>query len=183
VGLEAAARRRVGGYSLGMRQRLGLAGALLGDPQVLVLDEPANGLDPEGIRWMRDFLRALADQGRTVLVSSHNLAEVEQTADDVVVIAEGRLRAHCTLDELRSRTVQRVEVRTNHVAELRGRLAALHIDATPTGPSGLRVTGVSAEIVGEVAAAGGIPLFGISGDGADLESLFFALTAPVEVAA
>src|SRR5207253_5198098 len=91
VDLGAAARRRAGGFSLGMTQRLGLAGALLGDPQILVLDEPANGLDPEGIRWLRDFLRGLAAEGRTVLVSSHVLAEVAQTVDDVVVIHRGRL--------------------------------------------------------------------------------------------
>jgi ABC-2 type transport system ATP-binding protein len=104
VGLEHAAKRRVGGFSLGMRQRLGLAGALLGEPAVLVLDEPTGGLDPGGIRWLRDFLRGYAAAGRTVLVSSHNLAEVEQTVDDVVIIAQGRLRAHCTLDELRGRS-------------------------------------------------------------------------------
>ena len=100
VGLEAAADRRAGGYSLGMRQRLGLAGALLGDPRVLVLDEPANGLDPQGIRWLRDFLRSLAAEGRAVLVSSHVLAEVAQTAHEVVVIASGRSVAQAPLEEL-----------------------------------------------------------------------------------
>ena len=178
VRLADAADRRVGGFSLGMRQRLALAGALLGDPQILILDEPTNGLDPEGIRWLRDFLRDFAAQGRTVLVSSHNLAEVEQTVDDVVIIAEGRLRAHCTLDELRARTHRAVDVRTNHVTELRGRLAALQIESTPTGPDSLRVTGAGPETVGEVAAVGGIPLFGITARAADLESLFFELTAP-----
>src|SRR5204862_4558992 len=96
VGLTADADRRVGGYSLGMRQRLGLAAALLGDPRVLVLDEPANGLDPQGIRWLRDFLRRLAAEGRAILVSSHVLAEVSQTADDVVVINKGRSVAQST---------------------------------------------------------------------------------------
>ena len=101
VGLSDVANRRVGGFSLGMRQRLGLsAGALLGEPAVLVLDEPTNGLDPEGVRWLREFLRTFAAGGRTVLVSSHNLGEVEQTVDDVAIIAEGRLRAHCSLEEL-----------------------------------------------------------------------------------
>ena len=90
VGIPAAARQRAGGYSMGMRQRLGLAGALLGDPRVIILDEPANGLDPEGIRWLRGFLRHLADEGRTLLISSHMLSEVEQTVDDVVIIANGR---------------------------------------------------------------------------------------------
>src|ERR671930_99378 len=104
VGLADAADRRVGGFSLGMRQRLGLAAALLGDPQVLVLDEPANGLDPQGIRWLRDFLRSLARDGRAVLVSSHVLAEVSQTADDVVVINRGRSVAQGTLTELVARS-------------------------------------------------------------------------------
>ncbi|MBD8506725.1 ATP-binding cassette domain-containing protein [Hoyosella sp. G463] len=94
VGLSHAARRRVGGYSLGMRQRLGLAGALLGDPEILVLDEPANGLDPEGIAWLRSFVRDFADSGRTVLISSHVLTEVAQTVDQVVIIRQGRLVAH-----------------------------------------------------------------------------------------
>jgi ABC-2 type transport system ATP-binding protein len=100
VGLAQAARQRAGGYSLGMRQRLGLATALLGDPAVLILDEPANGLDPQGIRWLRDLLRLLAAQGRAVLISSHVLAEVAQTVDDIVVINGGRCVAQATLDEL-----------------------------------------------------------------------------------
>jgi ABC-2 type transport system ATP-binding protein len=110
VELEAAAGRRVQSYSLGMRQRLGLAGALLGDPELLVLDEPANGLDPEGVHWLRGFLRGLAQQGRTVLVSSHVLAEVAQTVDRVVIIDRGRLLATTSLDELitRSRTLEDV---------------------------------------------------------------------------
>jgi ABC-2 type transport system ATP-binding protein len=178
VGLEQAAGRRVGGYSLGMRQRLGLAGALLGDPRILVLDEPTNGLDPEGIRWLRDFLRRYAARGRTVLVSSHNLAEVEQTVDDVVIIAHGRLRAHCTLEELRARSGGTVEVRTSHVAELCGRLAALQIDSTQTGDGRLLISGAAPEKVGELAALGGIPLFGMTTRASDLESLFFELTAP-----
>src|SRR5439155_4169810 len=97
VELGGVARRRVKAYSFGMKQRLNLAGALLGDPQALILDEPANGLDPQGIRWLRDFLRSMAGQGRTVLVSSHVLAEVSQTVDEVLVIHRGRLRAHSTL--------------------------------------------------------------------------------------
>jgi ABC-2 type transport system ATP-binding protein len=102
VDLASAADRRAGGYSLGMRQRLGLAAALLGDPELLVLDEPANGLDPEGVRWLRDFLRAFATQGGTVLVSSHHLAEIAQTVDQVVIIDHGRLVAESALDELAS---------------------------------------------------------------------------------
>jgi ABC-2 type transport system ATP-binding protein len=104
VGLAGAARRRVGGFSLGMRQRLGLATALLGDPEVLILDEPANGLDPEGVHWLRGFLRHLADEGRTVLVSSHVLAEVAQTVDQVVIVARGRLVTQSTLAALTGRS-------------------------------------------------------------------------------
>jgi ABC-2 type transport system ATP-binding protein len=100
VGLTDAANRRVGGFSLGMRQRLGIATALLGRPRLLILDEPANGLDPEGIRWLRDLLRDYVRDGNSVLISSHLLSEVAQTVDDVVIIAAGRLRAHCPLDEL-----------------------------------------------------------------------------------
>ena len=177
VDLHAAADRRVGGFSLGMRQRLGLAGALMGDPAVLVLDEPANGLDPEGIRWLREFLRRYAARGRTVLVSSHNLAEVEQTVDDVVIIAQGLLRAHCTLEALRTRSGATVEVRTSHVAELRGRLAALQIEAAQTADDRLLISGAEPETVGEVAALGAIPVFGMTTRASDLESLFFELTA------
>ena len=124
VGLAEAARRRVGGFSLGMRQRLGLATALLGDPQVLILDEPANGLDPEGVHWLRGLLRQLADQGRTVLVSSHVLAEVAQTVDQVVIIAAGRLVTQSTLAALTARTEQLVRVRTPQAETLRSLLAA-----------------------------------------------------------
>src|SRR3954447_738718 len=112
VGLADVAGRRVKGFSLGMRQRLGLAGALLGEPEVLVLDEPANGLDPEGITWLRNYLRAFADRGGTVLVSSHVLTEVAQTVDDVVIVARGRLVTHSSLAELSSRTRSAVRVRT-----------------------------------------------------------------------
>ena len=112
VGLEHAADRSVGGYSLGMRQRLGLAGALLGRPGILLLDEPANGLDPEGIRWLRGFLRSYADVGNTVLISSHMLAEVQQTVDDVIIIAHGRLRFQGSLHDLRARAGRTVEVST-----------------------------------------------------------------------
>ena len=100
VGLESVARRRVGGFSLGMRQRLGIAGALLGDPPLLLFDEPVNGLDPEGIRWIRGFLRSLAAEGRTVLVSSHLMSELEDTADHLVVIGRGRLIADTSMREL-----------------------------------------------------------------------------------
>jgi ABC-2 type transport system ATP-binding protein len=169
-----------------MRQRLGLAGALLGRPRVLLLDEPANGLDPDGIRWLRSFLRSYADAGNTVLVSSHLLSEVQQTVDDVVIIARGRLRLQGSLDELNARAGQTVEVRTTQAGELRGRLAALGIEAVRSSDDTLTVAGATAETVGEVAALGGIPLTAMSTDSADLEALFFELTAPtteIEMAA
>ena len=124
VGLTAFAGKRVGGYSLGMRQRLGIAAALLGDPEVLILDEPANGLDPEGIRWLRKFLRALAAEGRTVLVSSHVLAEMSQTVDDVIVIGRGRLIAHAPLEELTGSSTGAIRVRTPDADRLEALLRA-----------------------------------------------------------
>ncbi len=124
VELTGAAKRRVKGYSLGMRQRLGLAAALLGDPELLVLDEPANGLDPEGVRWLRDFLRAFASQGRTVLISSHVLAEVAQTVDQVLIINRGRLVVESSLEQLTARVGGSVRVRTPGLAQLREALEA-----------------------------------------------------------
>ena len=121
VELSAAANRRASGYSLGMRQRLGLAAALLGDPEVLVLDEPANGLDPQGIRWLRDFLRSLAAEGRTILISSHVLAEIAQTADDVVIIAHGTLVTQAPMEEVLARSAGGTRVRSPEA----DRLAAL----------------------------------------------------------
>ena len=123
VELTDAAHRRVKGYSLGMRQRLGLAAALLGDPELLILDEPANGLDPEGVRWLRDFLRRLASEGRTVLVSSHVLAEVAQTVDQVLIISRGRLVIESPLAELTARAGGAVRVRSADPAAARGRAA------------------------------------------------------------
>jgi ABC-2 type transport system ATP-binding protein len=177
VGMSDAADRRVGGFSLGMRQRLGLAAALLGRPRVLVLDEPANGLDPEGIRWLRNLLRGYADDGNSVLISSHLLSEVSQTVDDVVIIAGGRTRAQCSLRELEARTTPTVEVRSAQATELRSRLAALGIEATATGPDRLTVTGTTADAVGEIAALGGIALAGMTTTRSDLEAVFLALTS------
>jgi ABC-2 type transport system ATP-binding protein len=159
VGLAGAARRRVGGFSLGMRQRLGLATALLGDPQVLILDEPANGLDPEGVHWLRGLLRHLADQGRTVLVSSHVLAEVAQTVDQVVIIAGGRLVTQSTLAALTARTDQLVRVRTPQAETLRSQLAAQGIHADPDGADQLLAVGTTTETVGKAAAAAGIVIY------------------------
>jgi ABC-2 type transport system ATP-binding protein len=157
VGLAEAADRRIGGFSLGMRQRLGLASALLGDPTVLILDEPANGLDPEGVRWLRGLLRDLAASGRTVLVSSHALGEISQTADRVVVIDRGRLVTHAPLDELLAGKRQAVRVRTTQPEPLHRALAARGGRATVEGDR-LAVTGLSAEQIGLLAAELSIPL-------------------------
>jgi ABC-2 type transport system ATP-binding protein len=176
VGLAGAARRRVGGFSLGMRQRLGLATALLGDPQVLILDEPANGLDPEGVHWLRGLLRHLADQGRTVLVSSHLLAEVAQTVDQVVIIARGRLVTQSTLAALTARTDQLVRVRTPQAEALRPLLAAQGIHADPDGTDQLVAAGTTTEAVGQAAAAGGIVIYEMRAERSNLEDVFLQLT-------
>jgi ABC-2 type transport system ATP-binding protein len=127
VGLTPAANRKFKGYSLGMKQRLGIASAMLGDPNVLILDEPANGLDPEGIRWMRDLLKALAGEGRTVLVSSHLLGEMQQLADDVVIVAAGQLVREGTVDDvLGSMGAPQVRVRTPQPGELTAALDPLN---------------------------------------------------------
>jgi ABC-2 type transport system ATP-binding protein len=177
VGLAEAARRRVGGFSLGMRQRLGLATALLGDPQVLILDEPANGLDPEGVHWLRGLLRQLADQGRTVLVSSHVLAEVAQTVDQVVIIAAGRLVTQSTLAALTARTDQLVRIRTPQPEALRSLLAAQGIQADPDGTDQLLATGTTSEVVGKAAAAAGVVLYEMTVERSNLEDVFLQLTS------
>jgi ABC-2 type transport system ATP-binding protein len=176
VGLTQAAHRRVGGFSLGMRQRLGLATALLGDPQVLILDEPANGLDPEGVHWLRGLLRQLADQGRTVLVSSHVLAEVAQTVDQVVIIASGRLVTQSTLAALTARTDQLVRVRTPQAETLRALLAAQGIHADPDGADQLLAVGTTTETVGKAAAAGGVVIYEMGAERSNLEDVFLQLT-------
>jgi ABC-2 type transport system ATP-binding protein len=175
VGLAQAADRRVGGFSLGMHQRLGLAAALLGDPEVLILDEPANGLDPEGVRWLRGLLRGLARQGRTVLVSSHLLAEVAQTADRVVVIDHGRLVTQAALEDLISDARQVVRVRTSRPAELRLALLAEGAQVAVDGDR-LQVTGASADRIGLIAAQLSIPLFESVTDTTNLEEVFLQLT-------
>jgi ABC-2 type transport system ATP-binding protein len=176
TGLAAAGRRRVGGFSLGMRQRLGLAAALLGDPEVLVLDEPANGLDPEGVRWLRGLVRGLADQGRTVLVSSHALAEVAQTVDQVVIIDRGRLVAQSTLTALTAGADRTVRVRTPQPEALRDLLVARGATVTLDGPGQLVVAGVTTEQVGQAAAAGGVVLHEMRFERSNLEDVFLELT-------
>jgi ABC-2 type transport system ATP-binding protein len=176
VGLAEAATRRVGDYSLGMRQRLALACALLGDPGVLILDEPANGLDPEGIHWLRGFLRLLAEQGRTVLVSSHVLAEVAQTVDEVVIIAGGRLVAQSTLAELTARTSPLVRVRSPDAERLRERLLAAERKVDLEPPDRLLVHDATTEEVGRAAHEIGAMLFELSTERSNLEEVFLELT-------
>lgn len=175
VGLTSAGRRRVRGYSLGMRQRLALATALLGDPRVLVLDEPANGLDPEGIAWMRRLLRDFAEQGRTVLVSSHVLSEVQQLVDHVVIINRGRLIHQGELSTLSDGNAT-VVVRTPQLTQL---LAAVHRAGgrtEPTGPDTARVAGLDVAEVGRIALAERIELHGLAEEHSGLEQIFFTLT-------
>ncbi len=177
VGLSAAAHRRVKGYSMGMRQRLAIAAALLGDPEVLILDEPANGLDPPGIRWIRDLLRSQAGQGRAVLVSSHLLSEVAQSVDDVVVIAHGVMRASGPLESvLGSPEGPVTRVRSADDDRLAGALerAGLRITRNPEG--GLIVHGAPGEAVGEVANEERIPLTELGAVSRSLEEAFFELT-------
>jgi ABC-2 type transport system ATP-binding protein len=177
VELTGAAKRRVKTYSLGMRQRLGLAAALLGDPELLILDEPANGLDPEGVRWLRDFLRRFAAEGKTVFVSSHVLSEVAQTVDRVVIINRGRLVVDAPLAELTARVSGAVRVRSPQRDELARALEAGGLQATPLDPDGLVVAGGGTAQVGELAAAGGIVLHELSEQGSTLEEVFLQLTS------
>ena len=175
VELASASGRRVKGYSLGMRQRLGLAGALLGDPELLILDEPANGLDPEGVRWLRDFLRAFASQGRTVLISSHALAEVAQTVDQVLIINHGRLIVASPLHELTGRVGAAVRVRTPRPEQLQHALRRKHLDVTRSEQT-LDVRGTDGERVGEIAFAAGVPVHELTTAGSSLEDVFLQLT-------
>ena len=185
VELEGAADRRAGGFSLGMRQRLGLAGALIGDPRILVLDEPANGLDPVGIRWLRDFLRSLAGEGRTILLSSHVLSEVAQTVDDVVVIAGGRLVAHAPLAELtRSSDGSRgrVRVRTPQAEVLAEAMRAAAMTVIDRDGDELLVAGTGPEAIAQLALDNSIVVYGLVAEADNLEDVFLNLTTPAEEA-
>jgi ABC-2 type transport system ATP-binding protein len=175
VDLTGAARRRVKGYSLGMRQRLGLAAALLGDPEVLVLDEPANGLDPQGIRWLRDLLRSQAAEGRTVLLSSHVLAEIAQTVDQVVIIHRGRLIQHATMAEVEAMAAGAARVRSPDDVRLTSVLTQAGFDARSLGDHTLAVS-ATLEQIGELAAAHGIVLHELTAERATLEEVFLSLT-------
>jgi ABC-2 type transport system ATP-binding protein len=176
VGLGGAADKRVGHYSMGMRQRLGLAGALLGAPELLVLDEPANGLDPGGIRWLRDFLRSFAARGGAVFVSSHILAEVSQLAHEVVVINRGRLVVQAPVHELTARASSVVRVRASEPERLGQVLVEAGLEARPSGPDEVTVKGTSAEQVGRIAAQAGLVIVGLEEEEQSLEEVFFELT-------
>ena len=175
VELTAAAKRRVKGYSLGMRQRLGLATALLGDPEVLVLDEPANGLDPAGIRWLRDLLRSLAAEGRTIVVSSHVLSEVAQTADRVVIIHRGRLIQPGAIADVLAGASGSTRVRTPDAERMRTLLAAQDVTVSEA-EDGALLASVPTERIGELAAANGIVLHELSVEQATLEEVLLELT-------
>jgi ABC-2 type transport system ATP-binding protein len=174
VELSAGAKRRVKGYSLGMRQRLGLAAALLGDPEVLVLDEPANGLDPAGIRWLRDLLRSLAAEGRTILVSSHVLAEVAQTVDRVVIIHRGRLIQQASMAEVLAGAQGATRVRSPDAGRLRELLLAEGL--TVNEADGVLLVETPPERIGEIAAASGVVLHELGIERATLEEVFLELT-------
>ncbi len=181
VGLTDVANRRVKTYSLGMRQRLGLAGVLLGDPKTVVLDEPANGLDPEGIRWIRDVLTHLARGGRTVLVSSHVLAEIALMADDLIVIGRGRLIEQCSVDEFVDRhTTKWVRVASPQLDELATAAATMGAYVTRIDDRLADVRGVSALEVGELAAREGIVLHELSPRAESLEDAFLRATAAAQ---
>lgn len=175
VGLFADAERRVGQYSLGMRQRLGLAAALIGDPSVLILDEPANGLDPEGITWLRGLLRAKAEEGCTVFLSSHLLGEVQQMAQDIVIIDRGRLVASGSVEELEGAT-SGVLVDSNQRDLLVHALATAKLKVTDTPGSPLRVEGTTPQDVGNLALVTGIPLTHLAEESDSLEELFLSVT-------
>jgi ABC-2 type transport system ATP-binding protein len=178
AGLEGVAGRRAGGFSLGMGQRLGIAAALLGDPATLLLDEPVNGLDPEGIRWVRTLLKALAAEGRTVFVSSHLMNEMAVTADHVIVVGRGRLMADLSIEEFtRSSQGTLIRVRTPEPGQLRDLLTVPGVTVSSAAQGVLTVRGASPEQVGEIARAHGIALHELVAETATLEEAFMELTA------
>jgi ABC-2 type transport system ATP-binding protein len=176
VGLADVAGRRVGGFSLGMAQRLGIAAALLGDPAVVLLDEPVNGLDPDGVRWIRQLLRDLAAEGRTVFVSSHLMSEMELTADRLVILGRGRLLADVSMQEMTASASGQIHVRSPHAAELAGLLTADGAVARPDGPDTLSVTGTTSTHIAETALATGLLLTELTPRHASLEEAYLALT-------
>ncbi|QEC50811.1 ATP-binding cassette domain-containing protein [Baekduia soli] len=178
VGLQAVARRRAGGFSLGMGQRLGIAAALLGDPATVILDEPANGLDPEGILWIRTLLTGLAAEGRTVFLSSHLMSEIALTAEHLVVVGRGRLIADTTVAEIVAQASQdaAVHVRTPDAARLRAALTREGVTVAAPEPDVLEVHGMASERIGELAARDGLVLHELTPRQASLEDAFMRLT-------
>ncbi|HLQ55562.1 MAG TPA: ATP-binding cassette domain-containing protein [Streptosporangiaceae bacterium] len=178
VGLRSAARKRAGGFSLGMGQRLGIAAALLGDPPVLILDEPVNGLDPEGVLWIRNLLKSLAAEGRTVLLSSHLMSEMSLTADRLIIIGRGRLIAQTTIkDFLTGGPGNFVRVRSPQSSALAALLESRGITVTRQPGNALRVTGAASDAVGEVARANGLTLQELSEHQTSLEDRYMELTS------
>jgi ABC-2 type transport system ATP-binding protein len=177
VGLADVAGKRSGGFSLGMGQRLGIAVALLGDPATIMLDEPVNGLDPEGIRWIRELLRGLAAEGRTVFVSSHLMSEMALTAEKLIVIGRGRLIADTSVADLVARSTTSVRVRTPHTAALRSELAHGDVEILTATDGALKVTGLSLDQIGDRAFAAGLPIHELSLQQASLEEAYMELTA------
>src|SRR6478735_2416824 len=177
VGLQQVARKRAGTFSLGMGQRLGIASALLGDPDTLVLDEPVNGLDPEGIHWIRTLLRSLAQEGRTIFVSSHLMSEMALTADHLIVVGRGRILADCSTAEFIAQASPAVvRVRSPHATRLRELQAQEGVTIGSDAPGVLEIAGLTTEAIGERAAAAGLTLHELSSQQASLEEAFMALT-------
>ena len=177
VGLREVARKRAGGFSLGMGQRLGIASALLGDPRTVMLDEPVNGLDPEGIQWVRKLLRKLASEGRTVFVSSHLMSEMAMTAEHLIVIGRGRLIADTSVDQfVQGASKHSVRVRSPHIERLVELVVGPDVSVDAVEPSVVEVRGLSSEQVGTIAAENGIVLYELTSQEASLEEAFMELT-------
>src|SRR6202453_1385730 len=178
VGLAADGKRKIGGFSMGMRQRLELASALVGDPDVLILDEPSNGLDPQGIAWLRDFMRYLAGEGRTILVSSHLLAEMAQTIDDAVIVSHGQLKAQGTLESITAGVAQAsMHARTPEADRLCAVLTDANVRFRRLSEDLVAIDGMTPEQLGPLLATNQIILYELTNEGADLESIFLSLTA------
>ncbi|MFC4337143.1 ABC transporter ATP-binding protein [Salininema proteolyticum] len=177
VGLTAVAKKRAGGFSLGMGQRLGIAVALLGDPKTLILDEPVNGLDPEGVKWMRELLRGLADQGRTIFLSSHLMSELSLIADHIIVIGQGRLLADASVNEFLDQGANAVRVVSPDAQRLKSALQGPDVTVTEVDKETLSITGLDAPVVGRAAAANGLVLHELSTEKSSLEEVFMNLTA------
>lgn len=177
AGIGSVANKRVGGFSLGMSQRLGIAAALLGDPGVLLFDEPVNGLDPEGIRWIREFFQSLASEGRTVFVSSHLMSEMAVSADQIIVIGRGKFITQGSVDDLTKTAQGSVLVRSSQPEQLREALLARQAQVQASNENVFTVSGLTSDEVGEVAFASGITLFELTPQRASLEEVFMDLTA------